>query len=107
MQMSKREIYTRFKNMEGKPESRMEILAQLNGCHVKYIKEILQDVAADRCDEPEYIPESHFEQVKISKGDIPEKVLDMIFDRLDELDREIKQKQDEYKELVEFIGGKA
>ena len=41
-----------------------------------------------------------------AKGDIPEHVLDLIFDRLDTLDKEIKERQDEYNELVAYLGGK-
>ena len=117
MQMSKREVYTRFKNMDGEGEERIKVLATLNRCKVTDIKEIIQDVESGRCTEPElstYHPDLNpFSKVEVEipkgekhKGDIPEHVLDLIFDRLDVLDREIKEKQNEYDELVKYIGGK-
>ena len=117
MQMSKREVYTRFHNMKGEASDRIKILSELNACSEKHIREVIQDVESGRCTEPEistYHPDLNpFSKVEVEipkgekhKGDIPEHVLNLIFDRLDELDREIKAKQNEYNELVEYIGGK-
>lgn len=114
--MTKREIFTRFHLMEGEPSERIKVLAKLNGCTEKDIKEIMQEVASGRCKEPElevyHADENPFCKVEVKlsnerpKGDIPEHVLDLILDRLDVLDKEIKEREDEYKSLVAYIGGK-
>ena len=114
MQMTRSEIHYRFNNMVGKAEDRIEKLAQLNACSKGYIRQILQEVESGRTSEPEveaYHPDENPHckvEVEINtaeKGDIPEHVLNLIFDRLDELDREIKERQTEYNELVAYIGG--
>lgn len=113
--MKKREIYTRFYSMQGDPQDRIRILAQINNCTEREIREIMQEVASGRCNEPEldvyHADDNPFCKVKVEvstenhKGDIPEHVLDLIFDRLDELEREIKEREKEYKSLIEYIGG--
>lgn len=114
--MKKREIYTRFYLMQGEPSERIKVLAELNNCTEREIKEIMQEVASGRCTEPElevyHADENPFCKVEVKlsnerpKGDIPEHVLDLILDRLDVLDKEIKEREDEYKSLVAYIGGK-
>lgn len=109
MQMSKSEIHSRFNNMQGSGEDRIRVLAQLNACPEKYIKQLLQEAESEPQNyHPDENPHCKVE-VELdpnAKGDIPEHVLDLIFDRLDTLDKEIKERQDEYNELVAYLGGK-
>ena len=112
--MTREDIYHRFHNMQGAAEDRIRILAQQNDCTGGEIKKIIQAVEFElaNCQVKTYHPDDNPHcrvEVKINTaeaGDIPEHVLDLIFDRLDELDREIKERQDEYNELVAYIGGK-
>lgn len=110
--MTREEIFQRFHNMQGKAGDRIKILAQMTGHTESSIKKLLQEIEAQHLDLSSYHPDDNPHcrvEVKINTaeaGDIPEHVLDLIFDRLDELDREIKERQDEYNELVAYIGGK-
>ena len=110
--MTREEIFQRFYNMQGEAADRIKVLAQMNGSTESQIKKLLQEIEAQHLYLSNYHPDDNPHcrvEVKINTaeaGDIPEHVLDLIFDRLDELDREIKERQDEYNELVAYIGGK-
>lgn len=109
--MTNREIYERFHNMKGDPADRIEILARENDCAERVIKAALQEAQREGKPCENYHPdENPFCRVHVElrpdKGDIPDYVLDLIFDRLDELDQEIKERQDEYNKLIEYMGGK-
>lgn len=114
--MTKKEIYERFHGMQGDPADRIKILARENSCAERAIKEALQEVQREGYKEQQlenYHPdENPFCRVNVEltpgveKGDIPEYVLDLIFNRLDELEAEIKERETEYNNLVDYLGGK-
>lgn len=109
------EIYERFHGMQGEPANRIKVLAHENSCTEREIKEALQKIQREGY-KPEfknYHPdENPFCRVNVEltpgveKGDIPEYVLDLIFNRLDELEAEIKERETEYNNLVDYLGGK-
>lgn len=113
MEVTKDEIYSRYKRMEGKEETKIKILAQLNNCPEKYIREIIKEKTLLGEPAESYDPDKNpYCRVKPEKKFIPAAVLDLVYEELNVLDREIKTIEDElkakckaYKELVEFLGG--
>lgn len=113
MEFTKDEIYSRYKHMEGKEETKVSILAQLNNCPEKYIREIIKEKKATEPLTESYDPDKNpYCRVKTEKKYIPAAVLSLVYEELNILDREIKTIEDElrvkhkaYKELIEFLGG--
>lgn len=97
MQMSKEEIVRRFKNMEGKENHRIDILAQLNGCKKSEIMAIIKTTPA-----PEEVINNE-EEEKVDN----DAVYNLVVNRLAELEAIIKQAEKEYKELSAFLKGEA
>lgn len=91
MQMTPDEIRRNYREAKNK-NRQIDILADLNECSRKEIEKILNmdSKKAENCEEPKHIPTEN------SSGEI----IGKLFARLDILDKEIKEKEAEYKNII-------
>ena len=120
--MTDREIKEKYDRMYGDDVTKTRILKSMTGKSAKEIHDILTEQAAAEltrvyhADENPYCTDIKTEPSEIAKHgrDIPEDVLNVLFNELDRLEAEIKE-ADKHKEklekrftaLVEYIGGTA
>lgn len=107
--MTKQEICKEYREAKNKSQQ-IEILADLNLCTkediVKLLKDEGEEVAVRK-------PRKQRQQKKVVapviNTSIPDFVLDALYEKLERIDREIKEKEKDYKRIVVFIqsnGGK-
>lgn len=111
MQMTEFEIVRSYREAANQ-KAQIKILAELNLCKIGEIKRILlaagENVYDKRMqkDAPVEIKEEE-EMGNVVEQEIPEVVLDVIFRRIDELEKIIKEANKEYKALSQFMEGRS
>lgn len=90
MQMSVGEIQRSYNTAKNK-KAQIGILAELNDCSVEEIEKII-GVESGRRKEPAEVP---VVPTELTRGEI----MDMLFGRMDVLDKEIKRLEEEYRNL--------
>lgn len=129
MMMSNSEIVRSYRHRAGTPQAQIQILAELNLAEKKEIEEILEAAGEEipkkgkkkkktKEEEGEEEMAREYEQIDTmqqpgGKQDIPEVLMDALFDALDRVEAEIKEYSEKlaaaekkYKDVLNYMGWK-
>lgn len=112
MWMTKSEIARSYRESKNR-NAQIGILAEMNLCSIEEIREVLVETGEIKAKGKKATPVVREKEKTVMGKKVPESILNFAYDKLDTIEKEIKdlekllkEKESEYKEIADFLDGK-